>query len=45
MINYCRECGTRCKVLENGVSHHIDEDDNTDHEADADHVAIPEFEQ
>lgn len=43
-IDYCKECGERCKVLDNGVSHHIDADDCTDHNADANHVAIPETE-
>jgi len=43
-FDYCRECGERCKVLNNGVSHHVDENDNIDYDADSEHVAIPETE-
>ena len=42
--DYCRECGERCKVLNNGVSHHVDADNNVDYDADSDHTAIPETE-
>ena len=44
-IDYCKECGEKCKVLDNGISHHIDNDHSVDYDADADHCAIPENEE
>lgn len=42
----CRECGEPCFVTEAGVAHHGRADlvPEIDHDADADHVAIPEEE-
>lgn len=43
----CRECGAPCFVTDAGVAHHYSEfaPDEIDHDADADHVAIPEPEE
>jgi hypothetical protein len=35
---FCSECGQRMIVEENGVSHHLKEDGEIDHDADANHV-------
>ncbi len=44
---YCRECGEPCFIERPAMTaHHFDADspDRIDHDADADHVAIPEEE-
>ena len=43
---FCTECAEPCFVDDDGVSFHSSEDspDGIDHDADADHVAIPEKE-
>lgn len=38
----CTECGEAVLVEANDVSHHVGADGNVDHDADAEHVAIPE---
>jgi hypothetical protein len=35
----CDECGDEMEVINGGVSHHIDNDGNTEHDKDADHTA------
>lgn len=40
----CFECGEAVVILDNGVAHHVTEDGETDHDQDADHVAVPEEE-
>ncbi len=42
----CRECGKRCFVdPESETSHHGEDADTIDYDADARHVAIPEYER
>jgi hypothetical protein len=36
----CCECGRQMRIEENGVSHHLTEDDEIDFDADANHVAF-----
>lgn len=36
----CTQCDALMMVTETGVSHHVDKDENIDHDADADHVAL-----
>ena len=37
---YCDECGQEMEIMDNGVSHHLDEDGRIDYDQDADHVAL-----
>lgn len=39
---WCHVCGDLCKLDESGVSHHVNEDGDTDYDQDADHVAVPD---
>lgn len=39
---WCYECGEPVEVTDTGVSHHVDAWGGVDHDADADHVAIPD---
>ena len=41
----CYQCGNPMRLDENGVSYHVDEDGNIDHDQDADHVAYAEEEE
>lgn len=40
----CSECGSEVFLTATGVAHHGEDEDSIDHDADADHVALPEFE-
>lgn len=42
-MRICKECGNDCKVDNNGIVNHYNEDDKIDYDLDADHVAIPEL--
>lgn len=37
---FCRLCGQRITITDAGVSHHLTEEDEIDHDQDADHVAV-----
>lgn len=39
---HCFECGENMITLDNGVTHHVDDDGDIDHDADGDHVAYGE---
>jgi hypothetical protein len=41
----CRECGKPCVVNDDGTATHVDDESPTgvDHDADADHVPVPEL--
>lgn len=40
----CIECGKDCFVSELGISYHIDSFGEIDNDLDADHVALPDYE-
>lgn len=39
----CQECSNPCGIDDDGIAYHLNEDGATDHDLDADHVAIPDL--